>query len=110
MNSSYDLDRIGKKMPYKVPDGFFEQLENDIRAKLDEQPVCPQRKNRHTLSMWLTALCASAAAVAVFWLCCYPIQTQPDGFDEVEEAFANLDSEDQMYMLAVFQEDLFMNE
>ena len=35
---------------------------------------------------------------------------ETDSFSHVERAFANLSQEDQAYLLAVYQEDIFMNE
>ena len=35
---------------------------------------------------------------------------ETDSFSHVERAFANLSQEDQTYLLAVYQEDIFMNE
>lgn len=30
MESNFDFNKIGKRMPYTTPDGFFDSLETDI--------------------------------------------------------------------------------
>jgi len=30
MNPDFDFDKVGKRMPYKVPDDFFSKMEKDI--------------------------------------------------------------------------------
>ena len=40
----------------------------------------------------------------------FSLKEETDSFSHVEQAFANLSQEDQAYMLAVYQEDIFMNE
>ena len=54
------------------------------------------------------AVAASIALLLVF----HPFspKEETDSFSHVEQAFANLSQEDQAYMLAVYQEDIFMNE
>ena len=51
---------------------------------------------------------ASIALLLVF----HPFspKEETDSFSHVERAFANLSQEDQAYLLAVYQEDIFMNE
>ena len=72
MEKDFDFRQIGKRMPYKTPEGF------------------------------------SIALLLVFSPLSHKEQT--DSLSRVEQAFANLSQEDQAYMLAVYQEDLFMNE
>ena len=53
-------------------------------------------------------IAASIALLLVF----HPFspKEETDSFSHVERAFANLSQEDQAYLLAVYQEDIFMNE
>ena len=39
MNKDFDFDKVGKRMPYTTPDGFFDKLEDDIwkEVKNDSQ-------------------------------------------------------------------------
>ena len=33
MKKDFDFDRVGKRLPYTVPDDFFAKLEDDIDRK-----------------------------------------------------------------------------
>ena len=42
MEQSFDFEQVGKKMPYSVPDGFFEKMETEVMSQL----AASQRRNR----------------------------------------------------------------
>ena len=46
MKTDFDFDRPGKRMPYTVPDGFFEQMEEDILRELDRRETAVQKSRR----------------------------------------------------------------
>ena len=77
MEQNYDFSKIGKQMPYTVPDGFFDQLEENVMNEVKK--VLPQDNDTIT-----------------------------DDFENVELAFNNLSTEDQDYLLEVYQEELFL--
>lgn len=98
-------------MPYIVPDGFFEQLENDILqdTQLAAMPVAT--KTNHRLRLWIQSVVAVAAVITLIWLGgARLLHLSPEKLPDVEQVFANLSTDDQDYMLSVFQDDLFMNE
>ena len=101
----FDLDMVGKKMPYNVPDGFFDKLEDDVILKIAEE------KNRKPLRIVMRAVLAVAAAVAVsFVVQPMLVKDSADDFESVELAFNNLSVDDQNYLLQVYEEDdLFIN-
>ena len=101
----FDLDIVGKKMPYNVPDGFFDKLEDDVILKIAEE------KNRKPLRIVMRAVLAVAAAVAVsFVVQPMLVKDSADDFESVELAFNNLSVDDQNYLLQVYEEDdLFIN-
>lgn len=118
MKTDFNLDRVGKRMPYKVPDHFFEKLEEDVFQQVQNglsEGVHPShslyQRTGYQLPRWLKWGTAAAAVVAcllggTWW---WTVQHQPVSV-EVEQAFAALSIEDQDYMLSVYQEDLFLNE
>ena len=98
MKEKFDFDRIGKRMPYTTPDGFFDDMENSIMQciKQEVRPLKPKRN----LQLWYSLVIVFA-----------PFHTQTKkSFEDVEEAFANLSSSDQDYLFTTYQYDLFMNE
>lgn len=46
MESNFDFNKIGKRMPYTTPDGFFDSLETDILKRSKQKP---QERNHHAI-------------------------------------------------------------
>ena len=122
MEKHFDFTQVGKRMPYEVPEGFFDQLENDVMDRLSqsadqqeshkEQPKGHPRKARTVKWVFRTVL-AAAAAVSLFVVFSGPWSddtTPTDSFANVELAYNNLSTEDQEYLMEVYEEDLFINE
>ena len=115
----FDFDQVGKRMPYSTPEGFFKEMEANIleQVKNDKpKPVRIQPKKRPMVKVvWAAALAVAASVAAVFVLnidfsasSSQPSQVN-NGIQEVDQAFAQLSSVDQAYLLSVYQEDVFLN-
>ena len=115
----FDFSKVGKRMPYSTPEGFFKEMEANIleQVKNDKtQPVRIQPKKRPLMKVIWTAAIAVAASVAVLLVLNIDFSassSQPsqvnNGIQEVDKAFAQLSSADQAYLLSVYQEDVFLN-
>lgn len=110
MEKDFDFNRIGKRMPYKTPESFFDEMEANIWKEV--QGGFPNAHKRKTYRLRILAGTLAVAASIALLLVFSPAsrKEQTDSFSKVEQKFANLSQEDQAYMLAVYQEDLFMNE
>lgn len=115
MEQNYDFNNIGRKMPYTVPNGFFDQLEESVMNEVKAQPA--KEKKPKAVSIVFRTLLAVAACVALFLIVrkALPQGEDPitDDFTSVELAFNNLSTEDQDYLLEVYQEEeelMFNNE
>ena len=111
MEQNFDFSKIGKQMPYTVPDNFFDELEKNVMNEVKAQPV---KKNKaKTIRMVIRTALAVAACLALFLIVKKTLPQDSDNaiddFDNVELAFNNLSTEDQDYLLEVYQEELFMN-
>lgn len=117
----FDFDQVGKRMPYSTPEGFFKEMEANIleQVKNDKtQPVRIQPKKRSLRKVIWTAAIAVAASVAVLLVLnidfAAPHSSLPSQADNemqaVDQAFAQLSSADQAYLLNVYQEDVFLDE
>ena len=117
----FDFDQVGKRMPYSTPEGFFKEMEANIleQVKDDKQvPVRRQLKKRPLMKLIWTAAMAVAASVAVLLVLnidfMAPHSSLPSQADNemqaVDQAFAQLSSADQAYLLNVYQEDVFLDE
>ena len=117
----FDFGKVGKRMPYSTPEGFFKEMEANILEQVKDdkpKPVRIQPKKRHLIrGIWAAAM-AVAASVAVLLVLnidfAAPHSSLPsqadNGMQAVDQAFAQLSSADQAYLLNVYQEDVFLAE
>lgn len=107
MNDNFDFDKVGKRMPYTVPDGFFTDMEDKLWEQLKEQPAAKPAKRRSAMRIVMAAMAMAAAIVGVVFML---NRSQQVEYSDVEQAFAELSTDDQTYMLSVYQDDVFINE
>lgn len=113
MEKEFDFDKIGKRMPYKTPDAFFDEMEENIwnEVKGDLQPKAKHPSRHLRVLAGALSIAASVALVIVLYARhSQAPQQQVDGLAQVEQAFASLTPEDQAYMLQVYQDDVFINQ
>ena len=110
MEQNYDFSKIGKQMPYTVPDGFFDRLEEKV---MDEVKAKPARKKTIAIRMAIRAAIAVAACIALLLVIKKALPQGQDAttdyFENVELAFNNLSTDDQDYLLEVYQEEQFLD-
>lgn len=116
----FDFDKVGKRMPYSTPEGFFKEMEANILEAVKNDTPKPdkiERKKRPLMRVMWTAVLAVAASVAVLLVLhidfsaphsSHPSQTDRE-LQAVDQAFAQLSAADQAYLLDVYQEDVFLN-
>ena len=119
-SEKFDFDKVGKRMPYSTPEGFFKDMETNILEAVKNvtpKPVKIKHKKRPLMRVMWTAMLAVAASVAVLLVLhidfsaphpSHPSQTEQE-LQAVDQAFAQLSAADQAYLLDVFQEDVFLN-
>ena len=117
----FDFGKVGKRMPYSTPDDFFKDMEANILEQVKDdkpKPVRIQPKKRPLIrGIWAAAM-AVAVSVAVLLILhidfAAPHSSLPSQADNemqaVDQAFAQLSSADQAYLLDVYQEDVFLDE
>lgn len=117
----FDFDQVGKRMPYSTPEGFFKEMEANILEQVKDDkpaPVRRQPKKRPLMKVIWAAAMAVAASVAVLLVLnidfMAPHSSLPsqagNELQAVDQAFAQLSSADQAYLLNVYQEDVFLDE
>ena len=117
----FDFSKVGKRMPYSTPDDFFKDMEANILEQVKDdkpKPVRIQPKKRPLMKVIWAAAMAVAASVAVLLILnidfAAPHSSLPSQADNemqaVDQAFAQLSSADQAYLLSVYQEDVFLDE
>ncbi len=112
MNRDFDFNKIGKRMPYTVPDGFFGKLEDDIWDRVKN--VSEVRQTAHKpakLRLFIQSAVAVAASIAlVLVVCTNSFKTNSATIDDVDKAFSQLTSDDQAYLWNIYQDDVFISE
>ena len=110
MEENNEFISVGKKMPYTVPDGFFDQLEEQVMNEVKAEPAKEKKSGKaKTICIAIRTLLAVAACLALFLVVKKALpqgdDTIADDFTSVELAFNNLSTEDQDYLLEVYQEE-----
>ena len=115
MEKTFDFEEIGKRMPYTVPDDFFTKLEESVmdEVKVKKCETTAILKRNKTVIIAIRSLLAIAAAVALFFVV-QPTLTKndtisADDYASVELAFNNLSSDDQDFLIAVYENEEFIN-
>ena len=118
MKDDFDFKSIGKRMPYEVPEGFFDSLEANVleivgkdkasnsTATHRETPSRPQARKR---TLIYSMLSAAAAITLLLVVGLGHTRQEAPTLNDVDKAFSQLSTADQQYMLNVYQEDEFIN-
>lgn len=114
-NKKFDLDKVGKRMPYTTPEGFFDKLEEDVWEKAKtgflENVASSHAERRRKLRLWQRSALAVAASIAlVVALSIGFFSSGQVSANDVDQAFCQLSADDQAFLLSIYQEDLFVNE
>lgn len=95
-----DLEKIRKTMPYSVPEGFFEAMEERLM-----QEVAPKKTKPTTRNVVLWTCLAVAASLALLLVLRQGRHNADEAsFEQVEIAFNQLSDSDQQLMMELFEE------
>lgn len=120
-DKDFDFDTIGKQMPYRTPDAFFEKMQEQVMEQV-------RGKQRRKMLPYMKLAMASAFAAAAMLLGAvfFPV-TQPDaellphdswivstdleysGSDEMGRYIENLSDEELEEWIELSDNDIFMN-
>jgi hypothetical protein len=110
MDKQFDFNKVGKQMPYTVPQNFFADMEKTIHERVAEEPQPAKVVSLHSHRVNLRWMVAAAACVAVLIVSGITfLSNQKTDMNDVEYAFSQLDEQDQDYVLTVSQDDIFIN-
>lgn len=112
MKPDFDLDKIGKREPFRIPDNFMENFEREI-IRRNTIPSFSQRFRRFYL---FASGIASAAAIVCLIYIGGSFESQPQGYAspeytlaDIDAGFANLSDNDQDFIIDIYDEDPFIN-
>lgn len=120
MKKDFDFNRIGKRMPYTTPPQCWEEMKKNIWKKVQPVPAIseapmaspkPAAKHQTFRLRLVLGISAIAASIALLLLVRPASPTTPSvELPQIEQAFAQLNVEDQAYLLDIFEEDIYLNE
>jgi hypothetical protein len=110
MESDFDFNRIGKRMPYKIPEGLFDDMEANVWREVQDESLKTHKHKVLRFRIFAAAMAVAASIALMIIINPFSQKEQSDSFSKVEQAFASLSQEDQDYILDAYQEDIFMNE
>ena len=95
-----DLEKMKKTMPYTVPDGFFDMMEE----RLMQETVTKKEKSKlRKVALW-TGLVVAASLALLIILRQGLSQTEETSFEQVEMAFTELSDADQEIIFDYYDE------
>ena len=95
-----NLEKIGKQVPYTVPDGFFEEMEERL---LQEVATKKKKSSLRKVALW-TGLAVAASLALLLVLRQGIISTKDNSFEQMEMAFNQLSDDDQLLILDYYDE------
>jgi len=101
------LEKIGKEMPFTVPDGFFVQLEDQIISQAGLKPAIlpPPRRNLWRIITGATVAAAATVALVISFTKMPSHDMMQQGMT-LEQAFNNLSQADQEWLLESYRSEL----
>ena len=94
------MEKMKKTMPYTVPDGFFDMMEDRL---MQETVTKKEKSNLRKVALW-TGLAVAASLALLIILRQGLSQTEESSFEQVEMAFNQLSDADQEIMFDYYDE------
>lgn len=105
---NFDFSKVGKRMPYTVPSGFFEEMQRSVLAQAKEEAKQqPKRRSKAAIvRYWIGGIATAATAAVVIYFGLGVNSQAPDAaatdFNSVEQAYCNLSTDDQDFMQTLY--------
>lgn len=119
--------KLNKRLPYSVPDGFFDVMEDNVMAKIkadaginvggdkaDTQMRDKQyrKTTTHTRTISLSILAMAASLLLLFTIFSQSTKTaqQTNGMESIDKAFSQLNADDQAFLMEIYDDDMFLDD
>lgn len=120
-------EKLNKRLPYSVPDGFFDVMEDNVMAKIkadaginiggdkaDTQMRDKQyrKTTKHTRTISLSILAMAASLMLLFTIFSQSTKTvqQTNGMESIDMAFSQLNADDQAFLMEIYDDDMFLDD
>lgn len=120
-------EKLNKRLPYSVPDGFFDVMEANVMAKIkadaginvgDDKADTQMRDKQyrktttHTRIISLSILAVAASLLLLFTIFSQSTKTaqQTNGMESIDKAFSQLNTDDQAFLMEVYDDDMSLDD
>ena len=120
-------EKLNKRLPYSVPDGFFDVMEANVMAKIkadaginvggdkaDTQMRDKQyrKTTTHTRTISLSILAMAASLLLLFTIFSHSTKTaqQTNGMESIDKAFSQLNTDDQAFLMEIYDDDMLLDD
>ena len=120
-------EKLNKRLPYSVPDGFFDVMEANVMAKIkadaginvggdkaDTQMRDKQyrKTTKHTRTISLSILAMAASLLLLFTIFSQSTKTaqQTNGMESIDKAFSQLNTDDQAFLMEIYDYDMLLDD
>lgn len=122
-------EKLNKRLPYSVPDGFFDVMEANVMAKIKADAEAGtsvgddkadtqmwdkryRKTIKHTRTISLSFLAMAASLLLLFTI--FPKSTktaqQINDMESIDKAFSQLSTDDQTFLMEVYDDDMFLDD
>lgn len=121
--------KLNKRLPYSVPDGFFDVMEANVMAKIkaDAEAGTSVGDDKADTQMWdkryrktikrtrtisLSFLAMAASLLLLFTILPKTTKTaqQANDLESIDKAFSQLSTDDQTFLMEVYDDDMFLDD
>lgn len=121
--------KLNKRLPYSVPDGFFDVMEANVMAKIkaDAEAGTSVGDDKADTQMWdkryrktikrtrtisLSFLAMAASLLLLFTILPKSTKTaqQTNDMESIDKAFSQLRTDDQTFLMEVYDDDMFLDD
>lgn len=122
-------EKLNKRLPYSVPDGFFDVMEANVMAKIkaDAEAGTSVGDDKADTQMWdkryrktikrtrtisLSFLAMAASLLLLFTILSKSTKTaqQTNDMESIDKAFSQLSTDDQTFLMEVYDDDMFLDD
>lgn len=122
-------EKLNKRLPYSVPDGFFDVMEANVMAKIkadaeagtsvgDDKADTQMRDKRYrktikrpcTISLSFLAMAASLLLLFTILPKSTKTAQQTNDLESIDKAFSQLSTDDQTFLMEVYDDDMFLDD
>lgn len=122
-------EKLNKRLPYSVPDGFFDVMEANVMAKIkaDAEAGTSVGDDKADTQMWdkryrktikrtrtisLSFLAMAASLLLLFTILPKTTKTaqQTNDLESIDKAFSQLSTDDQTFLMEVYDDDMFLDD